>query len=177
MQEILSLILIGIGLSMDTFSISLSIGTLIKKQKEINLLSITVAIFHFIMPLLGLLLGKNLFQFIGLNPKYLLSTVLIILSIKLALDYFSKEEINYKIGLYSAMALAFSVSIDSFSTGIALYTITQNIILATIIFSLNSLLFTYLGLTIGKYASKKVGKYAIIIGICILLSVAFLHIF
>ncbi len=177
MQEIISLILIGIGLSMDTFSISLSIGTLKISKKDINLISIIVGIFHFIMPLLGLIVGKNILELLNINPEYLLSIVLFILSIKLIKDYFNNQSIEIDLSILSIITLAFSVSIDSFTTGIALYTITNNILIATLIFSTLSFIFTYIGLNIGKYASNKIGKYATIIGILLLLFVSFLHLF
>ena len=47
----------GIGLSMDAFSLSLSLGTTNPSKKNIIKTSLTVSIFHFIMPILGYLLG------------------------------------------------------------------------------------------------------------------------
>ena len=56
MKEIVSIILIGISLSMDTFSLSLSLGSL-TNLKRIKIVPLVVGIFHFFMPLLGNLLG------------------------------------------------------------------------------------------------------------------------
>ena len=47
------IILIGISLSMDTFSLALSMGTYEKKKKKIVIYSLIVGTFHFILPLLG----------------------------------------------------------------------------------------------------------------------------
>ena len=57
MQELVSIFLIGVSLSMDTFSLSLSMGTLIKNKKFLTLFPFVVALFHFIMPLIGNKIG------------------------------------------------------------------------------------------------------------------------
>ena len=45
----------GIGLSMDAFSLSLSLGTTNPKKSIILKTALIVGLFHFIMPLLGLI--------------------------------------------------------------------------------------------------------------------------
>ena len=68
----------------------------------------------------------------------------------------------------------FAVSIDSFSVGIGLNTIYNKPILAAFLFSIFSLLFTYLGLYLGTKINNWIGKTStfigglvlIIIGIC-----------
>ena len=69
-----------------------------------------------------------------------------------------------------------AVSIDSFSVGIGLKVITDNFILSSLIFSVVSFSFTYLGLLIGYKLSNIIGRLAtlfggivlIVIGICYL---------
>ncbi len=175
MREFISLLFIGIGLSMDTFSISLSIGALNIVQNETKFISILVGIFHFFMPLLGLILGRNIISYFHINSNYLLSIILIILGIKLLIDYFKDEEIDFTLNLAGIFLFALAVSLDSFSTGLGLPAITDKTFLATTIFSVCSFSFTYLGLILGKYTSDKIGKYATLIGIILLLSVAIFH--
>ena len=168
MRELASLLLIGIGLSMDTFSISLSIGALNIVKNETKYISLLVGIMHFFMPLLGLLLGSKMITNFNINSNYLLSVILIVLAIKLLIDYFKDEEINIELNFSGIFLFAIAVSLDSFSTGLGLPAITHNVFLATTIFSLCSFSFTYLGLTIGKYTEDKIGKYATILGIILL---------
>ncbi len=175
MRELASLLLIGIGLSMDTFSISLSIGALNIVKNETKYISLLVGIMHFFMPLLGLLLGSKMITNFNINSNYLLSVILIVLAIKLLIDYFKDEEINIELNFSGIFLFAIAVSLDSFSTGLGLPAITHNVFLATTIFSLCSFSFTYLGLTIGKYTEDKIGKYATILGIILLLATAILH--
>ena len=52
MVEIISCFLIAVALSMDTFSLSLGLGTYNIKQQDCLKLSLMVGVMHFLMPLL-----------------------------------------------------------------------------------------------------------------------------
>ena len=84
------------------------------------------------------------------------------------LEIIKGEIKELKIKLIYLLMFALSVSLDSFSTGIGLEAITNNYLLASIIFSVTSFSFTYLGLILGKYSSKILGNYAKILGIVLL---------
>ena len=60
-MEILTILLIAIGLSFDTFAVSISSGLILKKIDFINAskIAITLAVFQAVMPLLGWLLGSG----------------------------------------------------------------------------------------------------------------------
>ena len=177
MQEIVSILLIGISLSMDTFSLSLSIGSISAKNDIIKLLPLFVGIFHFFMPLLGNIVGLAVIELLNLASNVILGTVLIILGINLAVHYIKDETANIKVSIIGLLIFALSVSIDSFSVGLGINDITNNYFLASIIFAFCSDSFTYLGIIIGKYSSKLIGKYAIILGILLLLFLGIFHLF
>lgn len=172
-MKVLELIIIAVGLSMDAFSLAIVYGTLNLSRKVKNFLSITVGTFHFFMPLLGSILGLFIVHHIISNPDILVAIIFTILSIEMLLNIkeLDEEKKDFKT-LASAFLFGFSVSIDSFSVGIALGTHQKNILLASSIFALFSFLFTYLGLNIGNYLTKKFGKIANIIGSVILFLLA-----
>ena len=62
MIQILYLFLIGISLSMDAFSLSLVYGLNKITKKDKLLLSIIVAIYHFIMPIIGFIFSNILIR-------------------------------------------------------------------------------------------------------------------
>ncbi len=175
MKEIVSIILIGISLSMDTFSLSLSLGTL-KTTSKLFLLPIFVGILHFFMPLLGNILGSKLISILSLTTNKILGLILIILSINIAYHFFKDESTDYNLSIIGLLLIALSVSIDSFSVGLGISALTHNYYFASLIFALCSCSFTYLGLTIGKYCSNKLGKLANILGIALLLILGIIHI-
>lgn len=175
MREIVSILLIGISLSMDTFSLSITLGSLNIQNKYLKYFPILVGIFHFFMPLIGNLIGLKIMYIFNLASNVLLGIILIILGINLAIHYSKDEEIKIDISLLSLVLLALSVSIDSFTVGFGISNITESLLKASTIFALSSASFTFLGLTIGKYSSKKLGKYASIIGIILLLVLGLYH--
>lgn len=176
MQELVSILLIGVSLSMDTFSLSLSLGSIINKSKYLKLFPFVVGVFHFFMPMLGNKIGINIMQIFNLASNILLGLILIILGVNLTIQFFKKEEININLSLISVIFLAFSVSIDSFTIGLGISEITNKYLVACLIFCLCSFLFTLLGLIIGKYSNSILGRYASIIGILLLLLLGFYHI-
>ena len=176
MREIVSVLLIGISLSMDTFSLSLTLGT-ISENKLIKILPLFVGIFHFFMPILGNIIGVALINLLNLASNIILGTVLIVLGINLAIHYFKDESAEINLNIIGILIFALSVSIDSFSVGLGINDITNNYYIASVIFALCSASFTYLGIIIGKYSSKLIGKYAIILGIFLLLILGIFHLF
>ena len=177
MKDILAILFIAIALSMDAFSMSLAIGTNDIGNKKTIILSLTVGIMHFIMPLIGLALGFRIAQIFSLNGRFIFSIILIILAINMLIESKKEAENKFNLNLIEIFFFAFGVSIDSFSTGIALGTITSNIILAISMFSIFSFTFTFAGLTIGKYVSNRLGKQATKIGAALLIIIAIFHIF
>ena len=175
MREIFSIILIGIALSMDTFSLSLSVGMFNTPNKKALELSIIVGLFHFIMPFLGMLLGEKIVQIFELKSDILLGFVLILIAIEMIIDLIRHEENKFNLTFLGMILFAVGVSIDSFSLGIGLKAIVTNKILAMSIFSCCSFLFTFLGVIVGRYASKILGVYANIIGIIILFILGLIH--
>ena len=132
--------------------ISIIYGTLIKEKKTIYLLSIIVGIFHFFMPLLGYFLS-NLFIVKIISKINILSfAVFFILGLEMLLSKDSDKNIINLSSLYSSIIFAFTVSIDSFSIGIAL--VNNRILIPIILFSIVSCAFTYLGLNIGEKLSQ-----------------------
>ena len=176
MNELVSLIMLGLSLSMDTFSLSLVLGTM-NKGKRMYYLPFIVGLFHFTLPLIGNLLGIKIISFLNLTSHFLLGFILIILAINLCIHYFKGESINFNLNLWGILFFALSVSLDSFSVGLGISALTSNYYLAYFIFAICSFTFTYLGLLIGKYSSKHLGRIASLGGIILLLILGIYHLF
>lgn len=174
-MEILIYFFMALGLSMDAFSLAIAYGTNNLKKIKIITLSILVGIFHYIMPYLGSLIGSKII-FLITKSNYIVSLVFFLLSYEM---YKSRnEEHNGTLtNFLSLIVFAITVSIDSFSVGLALGIEKSNLISTFIIFSIVSMIFTYLGLTIGNYLSDKYGKKANYLGIIILILIAIKYLF
>lgn len=175
-MQILSILLIGIALSMDTFSLSLSLGTFNITNKQALKLSIIVGIMHFFMPILGMLLGEKLISLFELQCDFLLGVILLFIAIQMIIDLIKHEENAFNLNILGMFLFALGVSLDSFSVGLGIKAITENINLATSIFAICSFIFTFTGIMIGKFANKFIGTYASILGVVILLILGIVHI-
>ena len=92
MRELFSILLIGIALSMDTFSLSLGIGMFNISNKKALKLAIIVGCMHFIMPFLGTILGEKLLQIFEIQYDILLGFILIIIALQMIIDVIRGEE-------------------------------------------------------------------------------------
>jgi len=164
MNSLLAMSLVGISLSMDTFSLSLCYGTLNLNTKKTILLSVIVGLFHLFMPILGLTIGNFIIEHLIIDGKYLILIILSIIGLDMIFSSSKNEGDKILTSFLSILVFAFSVSLDSFSTGIGLNLMTDNIIGGLIIFTITSSLFTFLGVRLGKKLNDKLGKISNIIG-------------
>jgi len=168
LETIITLIFIGLSLSVDAFTLSLAYGLLNISKRKILITSLTVGMFHFIMPFLGNLLSILLGRIIDIDFKYVLIVVLILILIE-TIKSLKEEKEEYNLNIINIILFAFFVSFDSFTVGLGLNYITDNVLLGMVTFSILSFTFTYTGFILGKYLSEKTGFLAKIIGIIILL--------
>lgn len=167
-MQLLTIFLIALSLSIDTFTLSLTYGLLVIPKKTCITTSLTVGIFHFIMPLLGYKLGNILKTYVNINEKYILIIVLILIIIEM-IKSLNEETKEHKLNLLNILLFSLLVSIDSFTLGIGINYITNKIYLSSLIFFLVSSIFTYLGFKIGKFVGKKLKKTSKLFGIILLI--------
>ena len=159
-MNIILIFIIAVSLSMDAFSLSLAYGTISLTKKEINLLSIIVGIYHFFMPIFGMLIGSFVFNVLNINVLIIFTFI----GINMIIESFKKEEKVKKMKLAEMILFGFAVSIDSFSVGIGINGISNNFIMCSVIFSITSFIFTYIGLILGNKLNQLIGKISTLIG-------------
>ena len=162
---------------MDAFSLALIYGTQYITKKGKILLSIIVGVYPFIMPLIGLTLGLYVTSKVIINTNILVGIILSLIAIEMIISSFKNKEEKFLLSIPGYLLFGLSVSIDSLTTGIGLPAITDKYILSASVFSVTSLLFTFLGLNLGNILNKKYGKISTIIGGIILLVIGLLYIF
>ena len=121
MKEIIYLILIGISLSMDAFSLSLAFGINNINKKDKILLSLIVAIYHFIMPLIGTYFSNLIIKIIK-NINLIAGIILTYVGIETII---TKENHSINNNIQDYLLFGLSVSIDSLTIGIGLKAITN----------------------------------------------------
>lgn len=163
-MNIILIFIIAISLSMDAFSLSLAYGTINLSKKEINLLSIIVGIYHFLMPIFGMLIGTYIIKFIHIGEDILLFIIFMLIGLNMIFESKKAEKETKHLKFFEILFFGLAVSIDSFSVGIGINNISNNFFLCSCIFSFTSLIFTYAGLRLGKKLNLMIGKVATLFG-------------
>ena len=177
---ILQSVLLGFGLAMDAFSVSVADGLANPGMKpQIRLRIATVfAVFQFLMPLIGwffvsLLAGK--FSVVEKFLPWISFGILLFVGGKMILEEIRKttkkeeadvtEEKNIKIGWGALIVQGIATSIDALSVGftIAEKSIWEALICSLIIGAVTWIL-CILGVTIGYKLGKKIAGFAGIVG-------------
>ena len=158
---------IGISLSMDAFSLAFYLSINHLEKSKANKLSLLVGFFHLIMPLLGSKIGFVIQKKEFIKPNLIVEFLFILLIIEMLRER-KKDTKILSLSNLTILLISFTVSIDSFSVGIALRMQQENVLLASIIFSIISSTITKLGIILGQTISKKKQEKMEIIGIIIL---------
>lgn len=168
-MSIILVVIIAISLSMDAFSLSLAYGTLNLEKKYRVFLSVVVGIYHFLMPLIGMLVGNNILKKIPIDPDMIVCLVLIVIGIEMLLESFKNDRNIHYMKIGELLLFGLAVSLDSFSVGLGLNTIYKYPIVSAFLFSISSSFFTCLGLSLGSKINEKIGKVSTLIGgICLI---------
>lgn len=161
---------------MDAFSLALIYGTQGMNKNQKILLSGIVGIYHFIMPLIGLMIGIIIMKKIPFNSKIIVGIILCLIAIEMIISSIKNKEDKFLLGIAGYFLFGFSVSIDSLTTGIGLPAITNNYILSCSVFAIISFSATILGLNIGNILNIKYGRISTIIGGTVLFILGFFYI-
>lgn len=176
-MSIFVIFIIAVSLSMDAFSLSLAYGTLNLNKKQIVKLSFIVGIYHFVMPLLGLIVGTGLFNIIPIKPNFIIFVILTFIGIQMIIETFKDDrKIEFK-NVLQLLIFGLAVSIDSFSVGVGLKAINSDYLLCSVVFSITSFIFTYFGLVLGNKISQLVGRISTIIGGLVLILIGIISLF
>lgn len=162
---------------MDAFSLALIYGTWnISKTNKI-ILSIIVGLFHFFMPLFGLLFGNIITKYLIINISVVVAIIFLIIGLEMIISSIKEKEEKIILNIIGFIIFGFSVSIDSFTTGIGLNIINNNYLEVSTIFCLVSSIFTYIGLILGNRIGKMFGKLSTLFGGIVLLLLGITYLF
>lgn len=170
-------LLIGISLSMDAFSLALIYGTYGLSRKNEIILSMIVGIFHFVMPLIGLFFGNLIYGYFIFNVNLVVGIIFGLIGIEMIVSSVKEEEVKILVSFVGFLFFGLSVSIDSLTTGVGLSAISHDYIEVASVFMVVSGIFTYLGLRLGKHLNDRFGKYATMIGGIMMILLALHYVF
>lgn len=163
--EIITIVIMALALGMDAFSLGLGMGMLRLRLKQIFFIGITIGIFHVIMPLLGIGIGRYISSHFSGIATYIGGALLLILGLQMVISSFrsGEDHLVTPIGL-GLILFSLSVSLDSFSVGLSLGIFGARTLLAVFLFGLFSMLLTWAGLLLGRKVQFWLGSYGEALG-------------
>lgn len=174
-MDTILIILIAIGLSMDSFAVSVTNGLMITNLtiRKILTISFSLAIFQGLIPLLGWFVGLGIEKYIQEIDHWVAFVLLGIIGIKMIYEGLNKNEnANVsELNLITLLAQSISTSIDAFVVGISFALLGWPIIKPVLIIGVTTLIFSLIGLQVGQYLGRKAGKSATIIGGLVLIGI------
>ncbi|GAB6169106.1 manganese efflux pump MntP family protein [Clostridium carnis] len=177
-MNLISILLIAIGLAMDAFAVSLTTGLKVTKDKK-TYLAIKSGIFFGIaqgvMPVIGWFLGNNFKQYIEGFDHWIAFLLLGIIGGKMAYeglksnDEESENEVDFSNKRMFILSIA--TSIDALAIGVSLGALNANIITSALIIGVVTMIICILGVYLGKICGNLLQGKAEVVGGIILICI------
>ena len=173
--------LIGLGLAMDAFAVSVCKGLSMRKFniRKMIIISLYFGFFQFLMPIIGCFLGNSFEQIVKNIDHWIAFCLLGIIGINMIKDSFDDEleKRNDKVDFKIMLILAIATSIDALAVGITFAFYNVDIIVSSVFIGIITFLLSGIGVRIGynfgdKFQNKAElagGTILIFIGLKILL--------
>ena len=174
-MTIITLFILAIGLSFDTYAISISSG-IARKQivfKEAFIIASVFGFFQALMPVLGWLGGVSIKTYIESFDHWIAFGLLGIIGVKMIIESFKNEEekqfnpLNPRV----MITMAIATSIDALAVGVSLAIVEVNMLFAFLIIGFVTFLVAMLGMLFGKKIGGKLGRRMEILGGIILIAI------
>jgi manganese efflux pump family protein len=173
---LITLFLIALGLSGDTFAVSISSGLTLNKIKFVQALRIAfvLGIFQAVMPVIGWYLGLQIKDFIQDFDHWVAFISLSLIGGKMIIESYKSEDKKKPfnpLNLLVLIGISIATSIDALIVGISFALISVNMSAAFFIIGFTTFFVAMTGVLIGKKTGNKIGKKAEIIGGVILIMI------
>ena len=179
MSLFIEIFLIGVGLSMDAFAVSICKGLSMKKikKKDVFIIALFFGGFQALMPFIGWFLGKGFESYITSIDHWIAFILLGIIGGKMLIDGIKAEDDEetgeFKLHLKELFLLAIATSIDALAVGITFAFFKVSILSAISIIGIITFILCVIGVKIGNVFGEKYKSKAEIIGGIILILIGF----
>lgn len=167
---IIQAVMLGVGLAMDAFSVSVSDGILLGKIKLGNAVKIALffGFFQFLMPVLGYLAGTTFSGIIEAYDHWVAFALLGIIGGKMIFeavgDKEEKKSDENPLALKTLTILAIATSIDALAVGVTFATINTPVLISSAIIGILTFIISLAGVYLGGKCGDIFGNKAEIAG-------------
>ena len=175
-MDFITLLLIAIGLSFDTFAVSVSTGLAISHIRfwQGVRVAVTLALFQSLMPFFGWFVGRQVASMILEYDHWIAFGLLAALGIKMIIESFKKEEqkaVFNPLRFTFLIGMAIATSIDALVVGVSFAFLEMNIYWSVFVIGAVTFIVSMIGILFGKQAGGWFGKKMEIIGGLILIGI------
>lgn len=171
-MEILNTIIIAFALAMDSFTVSISSGAILKKIKIQNALLVGAyfGLFQSLMFILGYMGGDNLRNYIDSYDHWIALGLLVFIGGKMIFETLGKNNgQTFSLKNKTLFILAIATSIDALGVGLSFAFLNKSIIFPSITIGGLAFILSGFGLYLGKILKQVLKKKAELIGGIILI--------
>ncbi|MGE5340308.1 MAG: manganese efflux pump MntP family protein [Candidatus Omnitrophota bacterium] len=175
-MDLISIILLAIGLSMDASAVSLSSFIVIEKVKvrDVLIMAFCFGLFQAAMPLIGWFAGSRFRYLIEKYDHWIAFILLCIIGGKMIYESFKKPEEKEAIDpmkILSLLGLSVATSIDALAAGLSFGFLRLPIVTVITIIGATTFTFSFVSGMIGKYVGAKFSSRMEFIGGIILFGI------
>jgi putative Mn2+ efflux pump MntP len=167
--QFITFLLIGIGLSFDSFAVSVSCG-LMKQEirfKQAIFVAGSLALFQAVFPVIGWFLGTKISHLIASVDHWIAFGLLVLIGIKMIIEGIKPEGILKKFNPFDIkvlISLSVATSIDALVVGLSFGFLDVNIIFPVVVIGGVTFIVSMLGMLFGKNVPAKRSHQSIILG-------------
>jgi manganese efflux pump family protein len=174
-MDILTILLIAVGLAMDTFAVSIAKGIVIDRQRKKTALLMASFFggFQMLMPAIGWLVGLSFKEIIMGVDHWIAFGLLAFIGSKMIYDSTQKEKENKEenLKLHYLLTLAVATSIDALMVGLSFAFLQTSILEPIIVIGLITFLLSLAGFYFGCGLGRVFGNRIKIVGGLILIAI------
>ena len=165
-MNIVDILVIGVGLSMDAFAVSICKGLAMKKMdiKKALVCSLYFGVFQALMPLIGFLLGSGFKNVVSSIDHWIAFVLLGIIGINMIKEAKSCDVVNDSMDVKTMLTLAVATSIDALAIGVTFAFLKVSIIPAVSIIGLITFVCCFIGVKLGSVFGERLKSKAEIMG-------------
>ncbi len=175
-MDFITIIAVALGLSFDTFAVSLSLGIVRNKIlfRQAIPVALVLAIFQSGLLVIGFFLGSIISDIVKAADHWIALVLLGVLGVKMTIEGIrgeEKDEIKNPNSPLTLITIGIGTSIDAFAVGISFALLDLRIWFSGIIIGAVTFLASMIAIRIGKSAGDKLGKKVEIVGGLILIAI------
>lgn len=182
MEYFIEFVLLGVGLAMDAFAVSICKGLAMRKvnKKQALIIGLFFGGFQALMPAIGWWLCTGFAEYIENFDHWIAFGLLVFIGGKVVVEALTdkEEEIEVKemdqpLDLKEMLLLAIATSIDALAVGISLAALGRPIVESSAVIGTVTFIISIIGVYIGNFFGNKYKKKAEITGGIILIFIGF----